>query len=74
MLISTLICLGSALTASAIPMSTRDTDNDPNKAAVDVWLADTNDTAPLIIGSKFYTKLDTPSGLDKRDCDAHVGT
>ena len=74
MLTSTLICLASALAASAIPMSTRDTDNDPNKAAVDAWLADANYTAPLIIGSRFYTKLDTSSGLDKRGCDAHVGT
>ncbi|KAH5607816.1 hypothetical protein HBI55_200020 [Parastagonospora nodorum] len=32
------------------------------------WHADTNDTTTLIIGSSFYTKIDPPPGLDKRDC------
>jgi hypothetical protein len=68
MLLHTLVCLASALAASATPVSTRHTDNVPNQAALEAWHADINNKTTLIIGSSLYTKIDTSFGLDKRDC------
>lgn len=72
MLLSTLVGLASLIAASATPLyalSARDTVDEPHQAALDAWLADNNDTATLIIGSRFYTKIAPVSGLNKRDCN-----
>jgi hypothetical protein len=67
MLVLAFITFASLLAVSATPLASRQTDVDPNQAALDLWLADTSNTTTLIIGSHFYTK-DAASSLDARDC------